>query len=327
MSINGTNATPIEHIEVEDFTPEQRTTWLKTGDMPAKEPPKKDESASSKPAGETIGKKAESGTVEEKPADKRIKQLLAERKADRAQMAKLEKDLEEVRTKGAKPAEEKKSAEPAKTEAPKRPRMVEYLKDGVLDSEKYETAMDKYDTDKEEFRERENYARNSTAEQARLINQWTSDLKQKYSEKADGIDVKATMDKLLPTIKDAPGFAAFLNDSEVFTDLLFIFATDPKLDELIALAKTNPTKAARHVVALELGIKNQLAKNEKAEGSEEKPPEKKITRAGAPPSEVGGRSSVSGDEADAALRRGDGESYRRIMNERDIARRKALRGR
>lgn len=49
----------------------------------------------------------------------------------------------------------------------------------------------------------------------------------------------------------------------------------------------------------------------------------KITGAGKPASEVGGKHSTVGDEAEAALAKGDGDRYREIMNERDREKRRA----
>ena len=305
--------------------------WDETGtpivtkkpDPPKSSPSKQDVSATSEPADETLGKKAESGTAKEKPVDKRIKQLLDERKEERERLAKLETELAEFR-KGAKPAETKPTPEAQKAaEPPKRPRMAEFLNvNGTLDSEKYEAAMDKYETDKEAFREHENRVKNASAEQGRMIDKWKSDLKGKYSEKADGIDVKTTVDKLVSTVKDAPAFAAFVNDSEVFTDLLYVLGTDPKLDEFLELAKTNPTKAIRKLIALEAGVQAELSKETKAPAVEppkaEKKPEEPKPRAPKPPPEVGGRGASTEDAGVSAAKDGnfsafDIEQKRRYM--------------
>jgi hypothetical protein len=300
--------------------------------MPAKETPVPAESAPAKP-GSDAAKEAESGTAKKRSdPDKNWKELRAKADAAEAKAAALEARLAKLEEpKGAKPAAEivKPTAEIVKPpEPPKRPRMAEFLNNGTLDSEKYEAAMDKYEKDREDLRETESRARNAVIEQGRIIDKWKTDLKGKYSDKADGIDVKATVDKLVTTLKDAPAFAAFVNDSEVFTDLLYVLGTDPELDKFIELAKTNPTKAIRKLVALEAGVQAELAKGKtgKVDEPAEKH-EKKITSAGKPPSEVGGTTSTAGDEAEAALKRGDSEAYRRIMNERDRAKFKARRGR
>jgi hypothetical protein len=52
-----------------------------------------------------------------------------------------------------------------------------------------------------------------------------------------------------------------------------------------------------------------------------------ITKAGKPPVEVGGSSAAPEDAAEAALRRGDGEEYRRIQNDREREQIRARRGR
>jgi hypothetical protein len=51
---------------------------------------------------------------------------------------------------------------------------------------------------------------------------------------------------------------------------------------------------------------------------------RKLTQAGKPPAESAGGSSLSSDDEDAALKRGDQDEFRRIANERDLARRRGL---
>jgi hypothetical protein len=124
----------------------------------------------------------------------------------------------------------------------------------------------------------------------------------------------------------------FLNDSEVFTDLLYVLGTDPKLNELLAEAKDpkTMTRAIRKLVALEAGVKAELAKQGKEPQKGEAEPEKKLTRAGKPPSEAAGASSSPADDGspEAAWRRKDlspadrGELYRERKNKEDREKRK-----
>ena len=151
-------------------------------------------------------------------------------------------------------------------------------------------------------------------------------------QKADGIDVKKTVDTLAGTLREAPAFFMFLNDSEVFTDLLYVLGTDPKLDELIAEAKDpkTVTRAIRKLVALEAGVKQELTKQAK----ETPAPKENLTKAGKPPAEAQGGSSSPADDGspDAAWKRKDltpeqrGELYRERQNEVERAKRRKKAG-
>lgn len=330
---------PPQHKEVEDFSEAERTEWLKTGAMPALEteekvpPVKKDEKqASSTPVKESAGsgpakkdKSSSERTAEEKEAEKELNF-----KALRERTERLEAELDEFRT-GKKKPEEKKVDEnaPKLLELPKRPQMAQFRDAaGEMDFEKYEAALDKYETDKEAYTNQQVQIRTAAAQQEQSIKTWQAELKTKYGEKADGIDVKKTVDALAGTLRDAPAFFMFLNDSEVFTDLVYVLGTDPKLDELLAEAKDpkTMTRAIRKLVALEAGVKAELAKQDKMPVRIDK----KLTAAGKPPAEAAGGTSSPEDDgsADAAWKRKDlsaeerGELYRERKNKEDREKRR-----
>lgn len=320
---------PPQHKEVEHFSDAERTEWLKTGNMPALEEPKeippvkKDDQASSKPVKESAGsgpaKKDKS--AEEKEAEKELNFRALRERTER-----LEAELDEYRT-GKKKLEEKKpdAAAPKVLEAPKRPSMAHFSQNGVLDFEKYEAALDKYETDKDAYTNQQVQIRTAAQQQEQSIKTWQGELKTKYGEKADGIDVKKTVDVLADTLQSAPAFFTFLNDSEVFTDLVYVLGTDPKLSDLLAEAKDpkTVTRAIRKLVLLENGVKAELGKPIK----EVPKPEKKLTQAGKPPVEAGGGSSTPEDDgsSDAAWKRKDldaesrGELYRTRKNAEERA--------
>jgi len=326
---------PPQHKEVEDFSEAERTEWLKTGAMPALEEKvsssEEDASAASKPASKDGGKESGSGPGKKSRSnDENWRALEAERNTEREKREAAEKELEEFRTGKRKP-EEKKVDEnaPKLHEPPKRPQMSQYRDAaGEMDFEKYEAALDKYETDKEAYTNQQVQIRTAAAQQEQSIKTWQAELKTKYGEKADGIDVKKTVDALAGTLRDAPAFFMFLNDSEVFTDLVYVLGTDPKLDELLAEAKDpkTMTRAIRKLVALEAGVKAELAKQDKTPVRIDK----KLTNAGKPPAEsAGGMSSPEDDgSADAAWKRKDlsseerGELYRERKNAEDRAKRK-----
>lgn len=332
MATTQTPVVPAQHKEVENFSEAERTEWLKTGKMPALEekvsPSEKDASAASTPA-----KEAGSGPAKKDKTDqeRNWRTLESERNAEREKREAAEKELEEYRTGKRKPEEKKADAGPKLLELPKRPRMTDFhTAEGALDTEKYEAALDTYETDKDAYTNQQVQVRTAAQQQEQSIKTWQGELKTKYGEKTDGIDVKKTVDTLASTLQSAPGFFMFLNDSEVFTDLMFVLGTDPKLDELIAEAKDpkTMTRAIRKLVALEAGVKQELAKQKKEPPAEKK--EDKLTKAGKPPMEAGGGSSSPEDDgsADAAWRRKDlssearGELYRTRKNEEERAKRR-----
>src|SRR6267142_489762 len=326
---------PPQHKEVEEFSEAERTEWLKTGAMPALEEKvsssEEDASAASKPASKDGGKESGSGPGKKaRSNDENWRALEAERNTEREKREAAEKELEEFRTGKRKP-EEKKVDEnaPKLLELPKRPQMSQFRDAaGEMDFEKYEAALDKYETDKEAYANQQVQIRTAAAQQEQSIKTWQAELKTKYGEKADGIDVKKTVDALAGTLRDAPAFFMFLNDSEVFTDLVYVLGTDPKLDELLAEAKDpkTMTRAIRKLVALEAGVKAELAKQDKTPVRIDK----KLTAAGKPPAEAAGGTSSPEDDGspDAAWKRKDlsseerGELYRERKNAEDRAKRK-----
>lgn len=334
---------PPQHKEVEHFSDAERTEWLKTGKMPALEAPeekvppvKKDDKQASSTT--PVKESADSGpakkdkSAEEKDAEKELNFRALRERTER-----VEAELDEYKT-GKKKFEEKKpeAAEtvPKLLEMPKRPSMGQFRDAaGSLDFEKYEAALDKYETDKDAYMNQQVQVRTAAQQQEQSVKTWQSDLKTKYGEKADGVDVKKTVDALAGTLREAPAFFMFLNDSEVFTDLIYVLGTDPKLNELLAEAKDpkTVTRAIRKLVALEAGVKAELAKQgkgaAKVEGAKETP---QLTKAGKPPVEaVGGSSSPEDDgSADAAWKRKDlssearGELYRERKNKEDREKRR-----
>jgi len=329
-----------QHKEVEHFSEDERKAWLKDGTMPPLEEEPKDKkdssleadaSAASKPASEAGGKEPGSGPGKKaRSQDENWRALAAERDTLKAAREAAENELKEWREGKRKPEEKKPDAGPKLLEVPKRPSMAQFRDDaGALDFEKYEAALDKYETDKEAYTRQEVNIRTAAQQQEAAVKTWQGELKEKYGDKASGLDVKKTADILAGTMRDAPAFFMFLNDSEVFTDLLYVLGTDPKLDELIAEAKDQKTvtRAVRKLVALEAGVKAELKKQEK---EPPKADDKKLTRAGKPPTEAAGGSSAPEDDgsADAAWRRKDlsaserGELYRERKNKEDREKRK-----
>ena len=104
-----------------------------------------------------------------------------------------------------------------------------------------------------------------------------------------------------------PFLAAFVDESDYMTDLLFTLSDSATLDNLIETAKSKPGKALRVLRDMELEIERAIAKpveKKPAAETKEAPAETK-PRAPKPPTEVGGRGTASANEEEEAARSGD----------------------
>lgn len=334
---------PPQHKEVENFSEAERAEWLKTGAMPQLEeekvsPVKKDDTqASSIPVkkAEDQGSAKQDKSAEEKEAEKELNF-----KALRERTERLEAELEEFRT-GKKKVEEKKDAGLKLLELPVRPKMKDFMNtEGALDSDKYETALDKYETDKSAYISQQTQLRTAAAQQEQFVNTWKSELAQKYGDKAKDLDVKKTIDALAKTQTEAPAFFFMLNSADNFSDLLYVLGgKEFKLDELLAEARDpkTVTKAIRKLRDIERDIESELAKqaaakSKKSDDSKSEEKKDNLTRAGKPPLEAAGGDGTPADDGspDAAWKRKDltseqrGELYRERQNklEREKRRKK-----
>jgi hypothetical protein len=325
-----------QHVEVENYTTEQRDKWIRTGVRPGDEEikPKAGESATPKPVDaekSAVEKNAESGTARRKPDQERNWKELREKaaKAD-----KLEKELAELKAGKTTeaPKDEKTAASlaapssgPQPPERPKRPKLAEFK-----DVPEWETAMEKYEDElltypakKQAFDDaKANFDKQQTLlnEKNKAVNDAWAKITEKgreiYGE--DGWK-KAITESNLPIYQHDP-VERFIRDSEPETAAhLFRYFSLKRadLERIIALPARQQFK---ELEALETAMQQELGKAE----PEAEPPTKEVTAARKPPSEVGSKgTSPSGDPALAALKRGDQEGYRKIMNDRDIAARKS----
>jgi hypothetical protein len=119
----------------------------------------------------------------------------------------------------------------------------------------------------------------------------------------------------------ARGVAPMIIESEVGPELVMHFYRLPK-DEQVRVSKLSPAKLAREIHRVEDAILG-------APPAEEEPkplpsPKPKITSAARrPATELSGKSAGNTvDDAEAAIAAGDTAAYQRIMNARDVARRR-----
>ena len=311
---------------IESLNPEERQTWRLTGELPERKPQPSEEKPAApaadeqEPQGtsappsepETEAKEAlesePSAPKEEpqrklSPAEKRIKQLLADRKALEDRVRKLEESH------AAKP-------EPAKAEAKAtergRPTPQDKNADGTPKYGTYEEfAEDLADWKVEQrFSERDKAEserkKQADAEQAQraITEGWQGKVEQGRGKYTDFDEVA-----LNPDLPIAPGGVVdvMVLESPNGTDLLYHLGRNP--EELERINKLPPIQAARELFRIETSLSGT-------------PGPRKVTQAPPPAREVGGRGSAPADEVVSAVNSGDFASYRNAANRREIALRK-----
>lgn len=143
----------------------------------------------------------------------------------------------------------------------------------------------------------------------------TQEMLRKTVEKYPDSEPKIT--EAAKGVLKAPAFVqAFINDSEVLTDLLFTLSDGATLQKIVETAQTNPGKALRALRDMELAIEKEVSPP--AAKVDEKPPELK-PRAPKPPSEVSGRGAPSEDALVAAARANDFSAFEVEQNRRMTA--------
>lgn len=273
---------------------------------PAPTPEKK---ATPEPEGKSA---AESGTApkQEKKGKQTAEERIAELVSDRNR---LEERLRKLETAPQPTSERKESAKPA--ELPKRPNPFKWT--GT--PEEFEQAQDAW----EKHLRAQSVAEDRQFQQYQQIQQQTAELLKQTAVKYPDAEtkVKATVTEL---VAKAPEFVQrFVNDSEIVTDLLYALSDEKTLNNVLEMAKTNPSKVLRVLRDMELDIQKAVKPAAKIESRE---PEKKASpdpdkpRAPKPPSEVGGRGTNLEDAQVAAARTGDFRTFEAEENRRKLVR-------
>jgi hypothetical protein len=320
--------------------PKAREDWLATGKLPAIKPandgnaePVKTSSSPDKgegvPASET-GEK-EQGKTKSK-AQQRLDEVLGDIKNAGFTPAELKTYKREVQQ--AKAVSETTVKPP---ERPKRPKLSEFYTEDDPQTA-YETAMDGYESSVREFDRKETIAEfqrtqsqeNSRRELAAKVNE----AKTKYGEEAQAI-ISKTVDSILGDNQIPYAVKAVIEESPILTELLYGIGSKPEdLSSFMELARNQPGQALRQLALME----NRLmegAKAPKGEAVKEQPAvgdelpdrdeqgkfiSRKVSKAPAPPIEIGGTKGTPPDEVETAIKAGDVGAYIARMNERDAAR-------
>lgn len=216
------------------------------------------------------------------PAEKRIKQLLAEKKE-------LERKLEEKTGVKTEPAPvEAKAAFPKPTAEDKNP-------DGTPKYKEYEDVIEAISrwAAKEERTKWEREQREQDGKKALQVK--LDDARERYD---DADDVIFPANQAIQTAQIPLVVKEVFAQSDLFVDLCYVVGSDPEeLKKFLTLARTNPRAAIGKVFEYERGIREELAKN--TDGGETPVPKK--TSAPKPPVPVGGGSSRAFDVSDESL--------------------------
>lgn len=269
------------------------------------DPPKEDET---EPEEAEIEPESEPEETQEQPhkgsaAEKRIKQLLAEKKElqrrlEAAKPAQTDSPTAQPQRPPQNYSEWEQAFDPAKW-------MEDYAKANPTASyEKANAAMFSYMLGaREHFRGIEE----RTAAEKQVLDAMIEDARERYEE------FDEIKDSFLSHVIDNNGMPqipvevlSVINDSDVLADLLYTLGSDEgDLQKFVTMARNRPTQAIRYVARVESLIAEELAKPaaEQTRGSDGKftAPEKRQTQAPKPPSAVSGKSSRGFDVNDESL--------------------------
>jgi hypothetical protein len=363
---------------LESMTPAERESWRLTGAMPKREssaPPEKkaaptkeasatssedvledEESVEEEPEAAAASEAAKPQKRTGTPAPLRVKELLAERKRDREEIAELRrlvnKSLETRATPESRTVPEKKDAAPAKKELRPEPQLDDkdprtgkdkyedynsYIKDlRKWDSERYEMQLaEQRDAMLKEFDNR--FDKRTKEQDAARSNQviaqeWTKRVNEARKKYADYDSVAFPVDAAGNDTLNIPVGSvvdSFILESTYGTDVLYFLGQHT--DELARIARLNPIAQARALLEIEQTFSKPSKKEKKVQQEqleeefededEEEPeaPAKKVSSAPPPPREAAARGTRPLDEAKAAGARGDVAGYMRAMNAKELA--------
>lgn len=309
------------------MTEAQRAEWRKTGELPAPPAAEGETAAQAEnPPAPEAGKPQE--TRKESGAEKRIKQLLAQKKELQAKLDAVQQQTYQPPV-AVPPKTEEKKAETI--EGPAKPTPGDVNLDGSpkwKDYEQFAEALAEWKADQVVGKrieaalkqERENQAK--AVEQAR-IEQTNRAIEAEWNKRV----VEAT--KKHSDFKEValnPEFLKTIPKGSVLDAWTLKYADGPEV--LYSLAKM--PEAMEHLNSLDpldqAAFLFEVRQSLSANGEEAHPPapapQKATSNAPPPPTELTAKATPVLDEAQAALQRGDFTAYRRAVNARELASRK-----
>lgn len=318
-------ATPANDVDsgsLGGLTPDQRTEWNKTGELPKSEvaapssEPKPE--GEDKPAGES-----ETPQTQEKPGIK-PKLSAAERIAEIR--AKADKTIRDIRKGAGLPEDEETklaAPSPAKpdAEAPK-PQEVKPTRPKPAVDAKNEDGTDKYATYEDYIEELADWK----AEQRDAKTQREAERKAQLDHGIAKVEEAKARYKDFETIGKTfweevvnnpdinPTIKAMIDDSEYFADLAYTIGSDPA--ELAKFKALPAGKQIRYIALAESLIADEL---DGKKVTTEETPAKPQTRAPRPPSEAGGRAASPPDALGAAASANDFRAFEAESTRRQLA--------
>lgn len=308
-----------------DLTPEQRTEFRTSGELPkpAENAASASADASEKTEESDTGGESETPRQQEKPSTK--PKLTAEERIAEIQ-AKAEKTIRDIRKGAGIKETEVVESSPAKPEPKTEPvqQQPQYTRPKPTpegngpDGKPYETYED-YIEDLSDWKgeQREVNSKREAAMQERADRTHAKVEEAKTRYKDFGEVVGPAIETIIGDAKISPVVKEMLDDSDVFADLVYTIASDPaELAKFVKMAKDDPGKAIRYIALTESLIADELAgKTAETEATPVKP----ITKAPRPPSEAGGRAASPPDALDAAAKANDFRSFKAEATRRALA--------
>lgn len=321
----------------------QNAHWRMTGELPTKADPapaKETPAEGQKPEAKAAPG-SESGKVQEpkeKNAETRKRELNREidELLDRRRTLRDEVERERPKAQAAPEKAPEQTAKPAiDPKAPVKPKQSDF--EGKPWQE-YEDARDEYFEKLADYKaevkveaERRRLRDESAASATRAK---LSEVKARYGDAAESTIRDASEAVFGKDSKVHSIVKAFVNESDVFVDLLYVIGEKPAdLADFIEMARLNPGKAMRKVALMEQFVVEKLAegtretpakdengKFKKAEAPETKP------KAPPPPHEVGGTRAAPPNDIDtatqSAIKNGDARAFIDAENRRELRLRK-----
>lgn len=215
-------------------------------------------------------------------AEKRIKQLLAEKKE-------LQRKLDAAAKQGVSPDSPSAPAAPQQQTAEKEPTPEETNADGTPKYKTYEEfvkAQARWEA-RQEIAQVMRYQAEQQALQALKVK-----LDESRARYADADDVIFPAAETIKNAQIPQAVKEVFSQSDLFTDLCYVVGSDPEeLKKFVTLAQQNPRAALAKVFEYEKGIREELAKpGKEVEEPSGKAPEKKQTTAPPPVKPVNGGS-------------------------------------
>lgn len=301
--------------EVEGLTSDERSEWLKTGELPSEKPvpvaEEKPEPKAEEPEEEVVESKFNVKPAKAaSPTQMGYRQLRDEVKRLKEENERLAALREEPVEQPIPTKEVQAKAEPEKVRAKPAPQDVDdkgkpkykTYEDYVEDLADWKAEVRLTDFQKQQA---ENAAKSQVeAAQRRVSEGWSKQVEAARKNHADFDQVALAKDLNIPA---GSAVEQWILRSDQGTELLYHLAKNP--DKLNAIHAMHPVDAARELVLVEAEL---------AEPEEAKPTTKRVSSAPPPAREVGSRQAISYDPVDEALAEGDFERYRQAANQKEL---------